>query len=172
MGRNIEIKARSKDFYLQSNTAGELSDGPSKQISQVDTFFQVPRGRLKLREFGDGTGELIQYDRPDASGPTSSSYIRSHTSDPDTLKDALATSLGIRAVVKKERTLYLAGQTRIHLDEVFGLGRFIELEVVLEPDQAESEGTVIAEEMMSRLGIRPTDLISESYVDLLTKDYQ
>nr|WP_220359282.1 class IV adenylate cyclase [Alkalilimnicola ehrlichii] len=106
MARNIEIKARSSDFEGQTHIAARLADGPPQRLEQEDTFFQVPEGRLKLRAFGDGTGELIQYDRPDASGPKTSTYIRSPTDDPASLKAALAAALGVRAVVKKCRTVF------------------------------------------------------------------
>ena len=146
-----------------------LSDGPPVLIEQEDTFFNVPRGRLKLREFASSTGELIQYDRQDTSGPKESSYIRSPIAEPETLIQALATALGVRAVVKKRRSLFLVKQTRIHLDEVEGLGNFIELEVVLEPGQTASEGAIIAEKISSELGIRQQDLVSGAYVDLLVQ---
>ena len=76
-------------------------------------------------------------------------------------------ALGIRAVVKKTRHLYISGQTRIHLDDVEGLGHFMELEVVLTPGQSEAEAQAIAEEMMHTLGIRKETLIEGAYVDLL-----
>ncbi|SDJ58036.1 class IV adenylate cyclase [Billgrantia gudaonensis] len=170
MASNIEIKAWPRDIESQERIAARLSDGPSVLIEQVDTFFHVQRGRLKLREFGDGTGELIAYDRPDASGPKQSTYSRSATDEPDSLKAALEAALGVRAVVKKKRRLFLVAQTRIHFDEVAGLGRFIELEVVLRPGQTEVEGRMIADRLMLELGIEPSDLIAGAYVDLLTNE--
>lgn len=73
---------------------------------------------------------------------------------------ALANALGVRAVVEKRRELYLVGQTRIHFDDVAGLGQFIELEVVLRPTQDPEEGVAIAERLMAELGIEPTDLVA------------
>jgi predicted adenylyl cyclase CyaB len=70
-------------------------------------------------------------------------------------------------VVKKTRTLYLIGQTRVHIDEVEGLGTFLELEVVLRQGQGEAAGKAIAENLMAEFGIRKQHLISEAYVDLL-----
>ena len=75
----------------------------------------------------------------------------------------------MRGVVRKTRYLYLAGQTRIHLDDVEGLGQFMELEVVLRPDQTDAEGQAIAEDLMARLGIRKEDLLEGAYMDLLEK---
>ena len=78
-------------------------------------------------------------------------------------------SIGLIGVVKKHRTLYMIGQTRVHLDRVEDLGHFMELEVVLREEQAEKEGVKIAEEIMSQLGIRQESLIECAYFDLLTK---
>jgi adenylate cyclase class IV len=167
MARNIEIKARAKNFEEQLRIAAGLSSQTPELITQVDTFFNVPRGRLKLREFGDGTGELIHYDRPDSQGPKPSTYVLSATAEPGSLKRALDSATGIRAVVKKKRTLFLSGQTRIHFDEVEGLGCFIELEVVLSPGQSISAGEAISRELMLKLGIQQSDLVSGAYVDLL-----
>lgn len=167
MARNIEIKARATAFEEQAQIATCIADSPPALIEQTDTFFHVPRGRLKLREFGNGTGELIQYSRADSFGPKQSTYVRSPTHEPQSLKEALTTALGVRAVVKKRRTLFLVGQTRIHLDEVMGLGRFIELEVVLRPEQTEEDGVVVAERLMSELGVQQADLVAGAYVDLM-----
>ena len=168
MGRNVEIKARSLDFEAQARIAGSLGNGSVEDLVQEDTFFNVPAGRLKLRVFENGSGELIQYQRKGSSGPRECRYARSPVSDPASLKEVLTEALGVRAVVRKRRRVYFRGQTRIHLDQVEGLGTFIELEVVLEPNQEFARGVAIAEDLMSKLGIAREDLISEAYVDLLT----
>ncbi|MGF1586456.1 MAG: class IV adenylate cyclase [Bacteroidales bacterium] len=170
MARNIEIKARAGNFKEQLRIAAGLSGQTPELIHQVDTFFNVPRGRLKLREFGDGTGELINYDRPDSPGPKQSTYVISGTVEPDSLKRALDSSIGISAVVKKKRTLFLSGQTRVHFDEVEGLGCFIELEVVLVPGQEISDGESVTREWMLELGIQQSDLVAGAYVDLLKEE--
>lgn len=70
-------------------------------------------------------------------------------------------------MVKKTRTLYLIGQTRVHVDEVRGLGEFLEIEVVLQPGQSEVEAKSIATALLSEFGIGQEQLIAEAYVDLL-----
>jgi len=167
MGRNIEIKARAADLRRLEEIAAALGGEGPVDIPQEDTFFLVPHGRLKLRRFADGTGELIQYDRPDTADPSPSDYVLSATSEPDTLREALARALGIRGVVRKVRRLYMIDRTRVHLDEVEGLGTFVELEVVLRDGESPAEGRRVAEELMSALHIREEDLIDEAYVDLL-----
>jgi predicted adenylyl cyclase CyaB len=149
--------------------AKSLSGGKVQHLIQEDTFFEVPYGRLKLREFGDGTAELIQYERPDTLEPSECRYIRHATDDPASLKETLTRSLGIRAVVNKKRTVYLVGQTRIHFDEVEDLGKFIELEVMLRQGENAESGAAIAEDLMIKLRIGKIDLIESAYVDLLEK---
>jgi len=85
------------------------------------------------------------------------------------LQTALRLALGVRGIVRKTRYLYLSGQTRIHLDDVEGLGQFMELEVVLRDGQSDAEGQTIAEELMTRLGVRKEDLLEGAYMDLLEK---
>lgn len=170
MPANIEIKARSTDFQAQATVAAELADGPVVELDQVDTFFHVPQGRLKLREFGNESAELIQYHRSDLAGPKASSYVISRTGEPDTLKAALAAALGVRAVVRKHRRVWLTGTTRMHFDRVDGLGEFIELEVVLGDGISAEAGYKIAEGLMDRLGIAEQHLVSGAYVDLLEQE--
>ncbi len=167
MGSNIEIKARARDFHRQQKLAAQLATGDPQHLYQEDTFFKAPTGRLKLRDFGTGSGELIQYQRENSPAPTESRYVLSPTSEPATLKTALANALGVRAVVTKKRTVYLVGRTRIHLDQVENLGEFIELEVVLTPGEQPETGHRIACELMKELEIEDTDLVESAYVDLL-----
>lgn len=167
MPTNIEIKARTSDYPAQLRRAEEIADGPPKRFTQDDTFYHVPHGRLKLRVFADGSGELIQYHRPDAEGPKASDHALVRTDDPDDLGRVLSTALGVRAVVRKTRTLLLCGQTRLHFDEVEGLGHFIELEVVLAEGQSAAEGEAIAHGLMKELGICPEDLLAGAYVDMM-----
>ena len=167
MATNIEIKARVHDFQALQARAKALSDTPLQVIPQEDTFFNVPRGRLKLRQLAPDFGQLVYYERTDASGPKRSDYLLAGTSDPAALKAALTAALGVRGVVRKTRYLYMIGQTRIHLDEVEGLGNFMELEVVLRPGQSDVEGQAIAEELMDKLGIQRDDLLEGAYMDLI-----
>jgi predicted adenylyl cyclase CyaB len=169
MATNIEIKARVRDRDRLRQLAETLSDTPCVTLLQEDTFFNTPGGRLKLRSLAPDQGQLIYYVRDDAAGPKRSNYVISTTTEPDTLKAVLAASLGIRGVVRKQRLLYMAGNTRIHLDEVDGLGDFMELEVVLLPGQSEQEGQATAVEIMAKLGIKGSDLVEVAYIDLLEK---
>jgi adenylate cyclase class IV len=195
---NIEIKARVPgDVEELHARAAAVSDSGPTLIVQEDTFFVVPRGRLKLRVFGDATSggrapvvrddapayrergasahrmrspaELIFYERVDTGGPTMSDYSLVPVMDPEALKSALAAALGVRGVVRKRRILYLAKETRIHIDEVDGLGTFLELEVVLPTAAGASpvDGDARCRELMDALGVGAADLVDVAYIDLL-----
>jgi len=165
--RNVEIKARVADLAVVEARAAAMADSGPVDIAQDDTFFACPAGRLKLRELGPGRGELIHYDRPDQGGPKLSRYVIAPTSDPASLREALARAWGIAGRVRKQRRLYLAGRTRIHLDRVEGLGNFLELEVVLEPGDDLAGGEAEAQRIMAALGVSAEDLVEGAYVDLL-----
>jgi predicted adenylyl cyclase CyaB len=167
MATNIEIKARVRDIDAVRAIAERLSDVPCTVLLQEDTFFHSPRGRLKLRVLAPDRGQLIYYERADAAGPKRSEYYVSATTDPASLLAVLAPCLGVRGVVRKRRSLYWVGNTRIHLDEVEGLGSFLELEVMLGPGQSVEEGQTIARELMSKLGVQESDLLQGAYMDLL-----
>ena len=170
MPANIEIKARARDFAGIRDKAENLSDTPVQVIPQEDIFFNVEKGRLKLRILATDQSQLIYYTRPDQEGPKRSDYHITRSADPHNLKRVLELACGIRGMVRKTRYLYLVGQTRIHLDDVEGLGQFMELEVVLEEGQSDAEGQKIAEELMSALGVERGDLIDGAYMDLIEKD--
>jgi adenylate cyclase class IV len=169
VARNVEVKARIDSIETLLPRARALADGDATLISQDDTFFACAHGRLKLRDFGDGTGELIHYTRADTVGPKLSDYVRTPTTDPAALREALTRALGIAGRVRKTRRLLLAGATRIHLDRVEGLGDFLELEVVLREGQSAEEGEVIAGQVQRELGIEPAQHVAGAYLDLLSQ---
>ena len=167
MATNIEIKARVEDFDVLKARADSISDQPVQIIPQEDTFFNTDKGRLKLRLLAPDQGYLIYYERPDQDGPKRSDYHLSKTEAPETLRDVLERALGVRGVVRKVRYVYMVGQTRIHLDEVESLGHFMELEVVMQEGQGDAEGQAVAEDLMSRLGVRQEALLEGAYMDLI-----
>jgi predicted adenylyl cyclase CyaB len=167
MPTNIEIKVRIDAPAALQQVVESLADGPVEILDQTDIFFRVPAGRLKLRILGDHLGELILYHRDDADGPRPSRYLIAPTGEPETMRGILDAVLPGLGVVKKRRRLYRYGQTRVHLDQVEGLGHFVELEVVLRPDQSNDEGMQIAVDLAKRLGIAENPPVASAYIDLL-----
>lgn len=167
MPRNTEIKARIPGVAELTPRAAALADTGPTELHQDDTFFPCPRGRLKLRTFSPDRGELIFYRRDDHAGPKTSTYRITPTTEPGRLRETLAAAYGEIGRVRKHRTLFLAGRTRIHLDRVEGLGDFLELEVVLEDQEPPEAGEREAEQLMAALGVEPAQLIEGAYLDLL-----
>lgn len=172
MPRNVEIKAKVDDLEAVKARALELcGDGLKEKIVMSDTFFKTPNGRLKLRtsdQLKDGApAELIFYDRSDEEGPKLSDYALASSHVPQDLSKVLDMALGIRGYLAKTRWLYIVGQTRVHCDRVDNLGDFMELEVMLTDDQTVEDGQAIADDLMSKLGVKKSNLLKGAYMDLL-----
>lgn len=164
--RNVEIKCRCADLNAARAAALELGARDAGLLCQTDTFFPAPEGRLKVRDFGDGAGELIGYRRADQVGPRGSDYLIYRTGEPAALRETLAWALGDGGTVRKRRHLLLLENTRIHLDEVEGLGTFVELETVLR-GQTDAEAQAELEYVAGKLGLRAEDHVPIAYIDLL-----
>jgi predicted adenylyl cyclase CyaB len=167
--RNLELKARYADHASAKTVLQSLGASHEWSLRQVDTYFVVPRGRLKLREQeGRAVGELIAYDRPNETAVRASDYELVPVADPAALKSALARTLGVRVVVTKRRTLWTWHNVRIHLDQVESLGTFLEFEAVLDsPDEPDGPSRERLDQLTRLLQIRDEDRIAGSYSDLL-----
>lgn len=169
MARNVEIKASVQSFDDLLERVLQVADSGPEYIEQDDTFFKCDNGRLKLRAFSDGSGELIYYKRSYAEGPKTCSYEIVPINAVDSLRKTLSQAYGQFGRVQKHRTLYMVGRTRIHLDRVEALGTYVELEVVLNEGESEAVGEREARELMAALGIENDALIDRAYVDLLNE---
>lgn len=165
--RNVEIKARIASVEAMAPRVAALADRGPVEIEQDDTFFVCERGRLKLRALSPTEGQLIFYRRANQAGPKESRFVISPTASPDSLRDALTLAYGSAGRVRKHRTLYLVGRTRVHLDRVESLGHFLELEVVLAEGESPDAGVKEARALMTALGLANDQLIDGAYVDLL-----
>lgn len=167
--RNIELKARLSDPQAASVIARSLAKDPPERQHQVDTYFAAAHGRLKLREIEGRGAQLVWYARCDQAAAKSSDYRLVSVSEPAALKQALAAALGVVQVVEKVRQVYFYENVRIHLDEVVGLGSFLEFEAVLGPGIDDAAGRAQVEFLQSAFRLRAADLIENSYSDLLSK---
>ena len=168
--RNIEIKARCADLDSARERAREAGAEFARVERQRDTYFRTGGGRLKLREVeteGGRRAELIDYLRADEGGPRVSRYTVKPVRLPGLLRRWLAWRRGVRVEVIKRRELWLWRGVRIHLDEVSGLGSFVELEAVVDHIGDEEEAGQRCRAMIDRLGIREEDILGVSYSDML-----
>jgi predicted adenylyl cyclase CyaB len=168
MAANFELKARCSDLAAARERARAVATRWIGVDEQVDTYFQVAAGRLKLRESSLAGAQLVPYLRPDAPAARRSDYVVIPVPEPERTKALLAALLGVRRVVRKRREIALAENVRIHLDRVEGLGDFVELEAVWDGDPAgEAEQRTKVAVLCERLGIRDEDLVALSYEGLL-----
>jgi homotetrameric cytidine deaminase len=162
---NVELKARDPNPDRTASRCLALGAADEGELRQTDTYFVARRGRLKLRSQDDGASELIAYARPDATDARESTYVRAAVSD--SVSEALDAALGTTVVVSKRRRLFLWEGVRIHLDEVEGLGSFIEFEAVL-PDAGDIEtARAKVARLSSELGLEADALLDVGYADLL-----
>lgn len=164
--KNIEIKATCPDLEAARNVVRRLDAHYEATYHQVDTYFQVHHGRLKLRQFDAHPAQLIYYERPDVANPKASEY-EIYTVRDTKLKLMLSTALGIWKTVDKIREVYWAENVRIHLDQVQGLGEFLELEGVVSEKHSVADTEDKVKQLMDALNISQTALITGSYSDLL-----
>jgi homotetrameric cytidine deaminase len=163
---NVELKAADRDPETTAARCLALGATDRGELHQTDTYFLARRGRLKLRT-DESAAELIAYTRPDHPDAAESAYVLAPVSAPEELADALEAALGTVVIVSKRRRLFLWEGVRIHLDEVDGLGSFVEFEAVL-PDAGDAEtarGKVAR--LRAELAIEDDALISAGYADLL-----
>jgi homotetrameric cytidine deaminase len=165
---NVELKARDPDPDGTVARCRALGAEDRGVLIQRDTYFAARRGRLKLREQGEALSELIAYRRPDATEPGASTYVRAAAAGPEELREALEAALGTVVVVSKRRRLFMWENVRIHLDDVEGLGAFLELEAIVAADGSD---LAAAHEKIARLRseleISDGALVSAGYSDLL-----
>jgi adenylate cyclase class 2 len=165
--RNIELKARCPDPPFVRRALELLDARHARTMTQLDTYFPVPQGRLKLREIDSATAELIWYDRPDTTEFKSSIYLVVPVPDPALLKATLTAANGLRGEVRKTRELWLFHNVRIHLDTVDHLGDFIEFEAVMRDEISDEPSQARLTQLRQTLLVVEADLLQNSYSDLL-----
>ena len=164
--QNLEFKAKCYSLDALRQRLVNLKAEYHQTMEQIDTYFNVPRGRLKLREINSGEAWLVYYERSDIAESRYSHYQIWDIPDPAAFKQMMSAALGVKVVVEKRRELWMFGHTRIHLDRVVNLGEFVELETVI-GEQTEAEARAEHQLVKDALEIKAGDLVSESYSDLL-----
>jgi predicted adenylyl cyclase CyaB len=164
--RNLEAKFPVDDAALARRRAEALGFSMRAMLDQRDTFFGVAHGKLKLREEADSAA-LIRYGRVRQGALEVSDYEIVQIADPGPLRAMLAAALGVLAEVRKQRTLLLRRNVRLHLDHVARLGAFGEIEAVIAADEAPELYRSEIAELLAALGIGPNNLIRKSYFELM-----
>lgn len=164
---NVEIKARCADIdFVRNYLLHQGAEFKGTDI-QTDTYFNVENGRLKLRE-GNIENNLIYYKRVNLSGPRESQFQLLKIPEPLLLKEMLTQSIGVRVVIKKKREIYYIQNVKFHIDEVPGIGNFVEIEAGnLLADLNKMQLQEQCDFYLNELNIHQEDLVAESYSDML-----
>ncbi len=165
--RNIELKARLASLAQAHEVAAAIATARLGSQQQIDIYFRCDHGRLKLRQIDDQQAQLIWYERPDTLEPKGSNYRLVEVSSPEELTAALDAAYGIEVVVKKKREIFLYQNVRIHLDQVVGLGTFLEFEAVLNESLSDADGHEQLDWLREQFHISAADLLAPSYRELL-----
>lgn len=165
--RNYELKARLADPDAAHRACLALGAESGGLLRQLDTYFDVAHGWLKLREEPGEAAQLIAYLRPEEEAARESRFSIAGVPEPAPLTAVLEKNLGLRARVRKRRDLYLWEGIRIHLDDVESLGFFLELEAPLDQGSSPPEQKKRVRQLREALSIEETDLIGTSYCELL-----
>jgi len=167
--RNFEFKARVKDLEKLEQKLLELNPVFKGEDHQTDTYFNVPTGRLKLRE-GNIENALIYYERPDTEAAKASDILLYNHLPEKTLKEILAKTNGIKCVIDKIRRIYFIGNVKFHFDTVKDLGTFIEVEAIDENGEIHAE--ILEKQCIKYSGffdLEKSDYVSKSYSDLISE---
>jgi predicted adenylyl cyclase CyaB len=165
--RNLELKARLDSLDVARQVARRLATEPRRTQIQTDVYFHCRHGRLKLRHIEGDTAQLVSYSRPDQREVSLSRYRLAEVPDAVAVEQALADALGVWLTVRKCREIYMYFNVRIHLDQVDGLGAFLEFEAVLGPTADEPTSQQRLDFLIQQFNIRPNALIDQSYSDML-----
>ncbi|MBT4824343.1 class IV adenylate cyclase [Candidatus Woesearchaeota archaeon] len=164
---NIEIKAKAINHNEIRNILKSKNAEFKGVDHQIDTYFNLNSGRLKLRE-GKIENNLIYYNREDKEGPKQSNISLFKNIPNSSLKEVLTKALGILIVVDKQREIYFIDNVKFHLDTVKNLGTFVEIEAI------DKQGNIGKDKLheqclffLNLFKISQEDLISVSYSDLL-----
>jgi predicted adenylyl cyclase CyaB len=164
--RNLEAKFRLQELAQAQRKAEAIGFILTEVFTQHDTFFFTGSGKLKLREQA-GNAWLIHYNRDHSRELELSNYEIVVVAEPIATRAMLVAALGAQAEVRKERTLLMRGNIRLHLDRVEGLGDFGEIEAVLrEGDRAETYRSEVGQ-ILAALDVSDADLIGVSYFELI-----
>jgi adenylate cyclase class 2 len=167
MPRNLEIKASIPSLRTALSICRRIGARRTELLRQTDTYFDVEKGRLKLREINGKKFELIYYERANHRGSRYSDYTIVSVDEPAAMKSICISLFGVKLIVRKNRILFLYRNARIHLDRVRDLGTFIEFEVLVK--QGQRQARQLMEYLILEFGVSKKSSIAGSYEDLLYK---
>ena len=165
----VELKARVDRLDPVREKLIDLMAQRIGAFRQTDIYFDVPKGRLKLRKTENrDEAELVYYERENVASIKESRVFMLKIQNPTEFEILIKNVLSTKVVVEKLREIYWYQGTQVHLDIVERLGTFVEFERKISPlPNALRASRHVLEKLMQELGIDPENLEKLSYSDLI-----
>ena len=165
MPTNLEIKAAYDSVKLARKHARRIGARYVGTLNQIDTYFKVTSGRLKLREINGKKSELIYYHRSNVKKSRYSQYTILEVKNPALMKEMFRSLFGIWTIVKKKRILFLYRNARIHIDSVKKLGTFLEFEIIVGHDKKRARSLMSF--LCKEFAVKSESFVGGSYSDMV-----
>ncbi len=167
--KNLELKVRYCDRKRVFNALKKLNAEYKGILHQRDVYFDITPGRLKLRSINNTIHQLIYYKRNNRATAKYSNYYISEISHPKNVEEILSDIYSVRTIVSKSRRLYFWQNVRIHIDNVYSLGKFMEFEIICNTILQENESLNKMKYLKEIFKIKNSDVLSSSYSDMIVK---
>ena len=173
----VELKCRGDHDALRDRLA-ELGADHVDSRTQTDTYYDAPHRdfaetdeALRIRHEQPADGEAVTkvtYKGPLVEQESKTREEHETSVESESALEGVLSGLGFEpaATVEKDREFYTLDGYTITLDDVAGLGEFVEIEQEATESELEAvrEGAV---DLLSALGLDPSDQIRTSYLGLL-----
>ncbi len=167
--KNLELKVKYCDRKRVFNALKKLNAEYEGILYQRDVYFDITPGRLKLRSINNAIHQLIYYKRSNRATAKYSNYYISEISHPKNVEEILSDIYSVRTIVSKSRRLFFWQNVRIHIDNVYSLGKFMEFEIICNTILQENESLNKMKYLKEIFNIKNSDVLSSSYSDMIVK---
>lgn len=167
--KNLELKVKYCDRKRVFNALKKLNAEYEGILYQRDVYFDITPGRLKLRSINNAIHQLIYYKRNNRATAKYSNYYISEISHPKNVEEILSDIYSVRTIVSKSRRLFFWQNVRIHIDNVYSLGKFMEFEIICNTILQENESLNKMKYLKEIFNIKNSDVLSSSYSDMIVK---
>lgn len=160
---NLELKVKVASHLKLKKLLSKIRAVRGGTLNQKDIYYKTNGGLLKLR-VENGNESLIYYEREEKKSNRWSNYNYITFKDNGSRKffDKIFKR---EIIVQKKRVLFYYDNTRVHLDTVKSLGKFLELETLVVNGKADAKKRF--DKIVKLLELDDSEGIRKSYMDLL-----
>jgi predicted adenylyl cyclase CyaB len=164
----IEFKAPVVNLISLDEQVRALGADFMHARREQDLCFDFPDGVLVLRQPEGASADLLTYHRHSRGELQFVDVEVAEVRQPREVGAMLRGRFGVRVELEKTRRTFQWRRTQIQLDQVFGLGMFVELQTLaISNDDATAESEL--REVLGALGIDPHTSEVRSYADMLVE---